>query len=73
MVDRWKLKLEFGKNAFREFTITQKEPDEKELQEILELATEAERKAKEMCESITAHTKKWRLRAEAKAAAKSQR
>jgi len=48
--------------------------DEKELLEILELAREAERTAKEMCESITAHTKKWRLRAETKrAAAKSQR
>ena len=53
--------------------MTQKEPDEKELQEILELAREAERTAKEMCESIMAHTEKWRLRAEAKAAAKSQR
>jgi hypothetical protein len=73
MVDRWKLKLESGKNAFRELTITQKEPNEKELLEILELAREAERKAKEMCEPLSTHTKKWRLRAEAAAAAKSQR
>ncbi len=46
---------------------------ELELQEILELAKEAEHKAREMCESITAHTEKWRLRAEAQATAKSQR
>jgi hypothetical protein len=51
-----------------------KEPDEKELLEILELAKEAEQKAREMCEIITANSRKWRLRAEAKraeAAAKS--
>lgn len=47
----------------------QKELDEKELLEILELAKEAEQKAREMCESITAHAEKWRLRAEAKKAA----
>jgi len=50
------------------------EPDEKELLEILELAKEAEQKAREMCEGITALSRKWRLRAEAKraeAAAKS--
>ncbi|MCL1472093.1 hypothetical protein [Argonema antarcticum] len=48
--------------------MTQQEPDEKELLEILELAREAEQKAREMCEIITANTKKWRLRAEAKKA-----
>ena len=51
--------------------MTQKEPDEKELLEILELAQEAEQKAREMCESITAHTEKWRRRAEAQRAATS--
>jgi hypothetical protein len=44
------------------------EPDEKELLEILELAKEAEQKAREMCEIITANSRKWRLRAEAKRA-----
>ena len=44
------------------------EPDEKELLEILELAKEAEQKAREMCEGITALSRKWRLRAEAKRA-----
>ena len=44
----------------------EKEQDEKELLEILELAKEAEQKAREMCELITANTKQWRLRAEAK-------
>lgn len=51
----------------------QKELDEKELLEILELAKEAEQKAREMCESITAHAEKWRLRAEAKKAAAAQK
>jgi len=45
-----------------------KEPDEKELLEILELAKEAEQKAREMCQIITANSRKWRLRAEAKRA-----
>lgn len=49
--------------------MTQKEPDEKELLEILELAKEAEQKAREMCELIMANSKKLRLRAEAKRAA----
>jgi len=45
--------------------MTRKELDEKELLEILELTQEAEQKAREMCESITAHTEKWRRWAEA--------
>ncbi len=45
---------------------TPKEPDEKDLLELLELAKLAEKQAREMCEGITAHAKKWRLRAEAK-------
>ena len=44
----------------------QKQLDEKELQEILELAKQAEQKAQEMCESITAHTQKWRLKVQAR-------
>lgn len=57
MVDRRKLKLESGKkNVFRKLTTTQKEPNEKELLEILELAREAERTAKEMCEPLLTHT-----------------
>jgi hypothetical protein len=44
----------------------QHELDEQELLEILELAREAEQKAREMCEIITANSKKWRLKAEAK-------
>jgi hypothetical protein len=44
------------------------ELDEQELLEILELAREAEQKAREMCEIITANSKKWRLKAEAKKA-----
>ena len=43
-----------------------KELDEGELLEILELAKEAEQKAREMCELITANTEKWLLRMEAK-------
>lgn len=39
--------------------------DEQELLEILELARETEQKAKEMCEIITTHSKKWRLKADA--------
>jgi hypothetical protein len=42
------------------------ELDKKELLKILELAKEAEQKAREMCELITANSKKWRLKAEAK-------
>ncbi len=53
--------------------MTQKEPNKKELLEILELAREAEQKAREMCESITVHAEKWRLRAEAKRAAAAQK
>ena len=52
--------------------MTQKEPDEKELLEILELTKAAEQKAREMCESITAHTEKWQRRAENKRAATAQ-
>jgi hypothetical protein len=44
----------------------QYELDEQELLEILELAREAEQKAREMCEIITTHSKKWRLKADAK-------
>ncbi len=51
----------------------QKELNEKELLEILEVAKEAEQKAKEMCESIAVHAEKWRCRAEAKRAATAQR
>jgi hypothetical protein len=42
----------------------QYELDEPELLEILELAREAEQKAREMCEIITNHSRKWRLKAE---------
>lgn len=52
--------------------MTQKELDEKELLEILDLAKEAEQKAREMCELIMANSKKWRLRAEAKQAEKQK-
>lgn len=52
--------------------MTQKEPDEKELLEILELTQEAEQNAREMCESITAHTEKWRRRAKAQRLATPQ-
>lgn len=48
--------------------MTRKEPDEKELLEILELAREAEKQAREMCGLITTHTEKWRRRVEAKSA-----
>ena len=48
--------------------MTQKEIDEKELLEILELAKDAEQKAREMCELIMANSQKWRLMAEAKRA-----
>ncbi|MBE9227299.1 hypothetical protein IQ264_17880 [Phormidium sp. LEGE 05292] len=51
----------------------QKELDEKELLEILELAKEAEQKARKMCQSITAHAEKWRLRTEAKRAEAAQK
>jgi len=40
------------------------ELDERELLEVLELAKEAEQKAKEMCELVTANTEKWLLRIE---------
>jgi hypothetical protein len=43
----------------------QNELDKKELLEILEIVREAEQKAREMCEIITANSKKWRLNAEA--------
>jgi hypothetical protein len=46
----------------------QHELDEQELLEILELAREAEQKAREMCEIITTNSKKWRLKADAKKA-----
>jgi hypothetical protein len=49
--------------------VTEKNTDElneQELQEILELAQEAQEKAKEMCEPIANDTKKWRLRWQAK-------
>lgn len=48
--------------------MTQKEAAEQELLEILDLAKEAEQKAREMCQGITALSEKWRLRAEAKRA-----
>jgi predicted Zn-dependent protease len=49
--------------------MTQKELDEKELLEILELAKEAEQKARKMCETITANTAKYKRWYEAKKAA----
>ena len=52
--------------------MTQKEPNEKELLEILEITIAAEQKAREMCEAITAHTEKWQRRTEAKRAATTQ-
>lgn len=53
--------------------MTQKEPDEKELLEILELTKSAEQKAREMCELITEHTEKWRRRVAAKRAVTVQK
>lgn len=53
--------------------MTQKEIDEKELLEILELAKDAEQKAREMCELIMANSQKWRLMAEAKRAENAQK
>jgi len=50
-----------------------KEPDEKELLEILELTKESAQKAEEMCKGIVAQAEKWRLRAEAKRAAAAQK
>lgn len=52
--------------------MTQKETDEKELLEILELTKSAEQNAREVCESISAYTEKWRHKAEAQRAATSQ-
>ncbi|WP_017717802.1 hypothetical protein [Kamptonema formosum] len=49
--------------------MTQKEPAEQELLEILELAKEAEQKTREMCQGIVDLSENWRLRAEAKRAA----
>lgn len=46
--------------------INTNELNEQELQEILELAQEAQQKAKEMCEIITNNTQKWRMKAQAK-------
>jgi len=46
--------------------MTPKELDEKELLEILELAKEAEQKARKMCETITANTAKYKRWYEAK-------
>ncbi|MBD2185156.1 hypothetical protein H6S82_26500 [Planktothrix sp. FACHB-1355] len=46
--------------------MTQKELDENELLEILELAKEAEQKARKMCETITANTAKYKRWYEAK-------
>lgn len=40
--------------------MSNKAPDEKELQEILENAREAENAAREMCKVITNHTAKYR-------------
>lgn len=53
--------------------MTQKEPDEKELIEILEMVKAFKHKAREMCEISTTNTKKWRLRAEAKRDAAAQK
>jgi hypothetical protein len=53
--------------------MTQKEIDEKELLEILELAKEAEQKTREMCELIMANSKKWRLMTEAKRAENAEK
>ncbi|MEY3868074.1 MAG: hypothetical protein ACRCT1_05290 [Microcoleaceae cyanobacterium] len=46
--------------------MTPKEIDEKELQEILELAKEAEQKAREMCQLIVENTAKYKRWSEAK-------
>ncbi|MFB2921724.1 hypothetical protein [Aerosakkonema funiforme] len=53
--------------------MTKPEPDEKELQEILELAKEAEQKLREMTGGLTALAEKWQQRAEDKIAAVVQK
>lgn len=50
----------------------QKKLDEKELLAVLELTKSAEQNAREMCESVSAYTEKWRRRAEAQHSATSQ-
>lgn len=47
--------------------MTQKERDDKELLEILELASDSEPKAREMCQMISANTAKYQKWSEAKA------
>ncbi|MCC3404072.1 MAG: hypothetical protein JGK17_00360 [Microcoleus sp. PH2017_10_PVI_O_A] len=47
--------------------MTQKELDEKELLEILELTRDSEQKAREMCQMISANTAKYQKWSEAKA------
>jgi hypothetical protein len=44
-----------------------KELDEKELMEILELAKEAANSARELCHIVAKHNEKWRKKAEKKA------
>jgi hypothetical protein len=47
--------------------MTQKELDDKELLEILELTRDTEQKAREMCQMISANTAKYQKWSEAKA------
>lgn len=47
--------------------MTQKELDDKELLEILELTRDTEQKAREMCQMISANTAKYKKWSEAKA------
>ena len=49
-----------------ELTMSKPELDEKELQEILELAKEAEQKLREMSHGLTTLDEKWQRRSEAK-------
>lgn len=51
----------------------QKEPDEKELLEILELAKLGEQKLREMSEFATEMAEKWQRKAEARKAAAEQK
>ena len=49
--------------------MTKLEPDDKELQEILELAKEAEQKLREMSRGLTALAERWQQRTEDKTVA----
>ena len=72
---KWRLRAEANPDAAQKLEVweslekmTQKELDEKELIEILELAKEAEQKARKMCETITANTAKYKSWYEARKA-----